>query len=64
MLKPIPAPSHPDAAARWLADRLARTATSPLEELLTPQAVSDKSWLKVRQRIENELAEYVVRVPR
>ena len=64
MAKPLPAPSHPDAAVRWLADKLARSAKSPYEATLSAKAVPGKSWLKVRQQLENELARHVVRPSR
>ena len=64
MAKPLPAPSHPDAAVRWLAANLARTAKSPYEESLPAHVLPGKRWLKVRERLELELARHVVRPPR
>jgi hypothetical protein len=64
MAKPLPVPSHPDAAVRWLAERLALTAKSPYEETLPGRMLPDKMWLKVRQGLENELARHVIRPPR
>ena len=61
MVKPMPAPNHPDAAVRWLADRLARSAKTAYEETLPSQALPAKAWLSVRQRLEFELRQHVVR---
>lgn len=64
MAEPPHVPNHFDAASRWLAEKLTHTAKSPVEELLAPQAIPGKNWLNVRQRLEVELARYVVRPPR
>jgi hypothetical protein len=64
MVKPLLVPSHPDAAVRWLAANLARTAKSPYEETLPAWELPGKRWLRVRQRLERELEQHVVRPPR
>jgi len=64
MAKPRLVPSHPDAAVRWLAAHLTRTAKSPYEESLPGHELPGKRWLKVRERLEAELARHVVRPPR
>jgi hypothetical protein len=60
MADPRAAPRHPDAAVRWLADWLRRSAKSPYEQTLPASALPGKSWLMVRGRLETELERHIV----
>ena len=59
MAKPAPVPSHPDAAARWLANQLAAVARP--ETGGQPTTPPRETWLETRQRIEFALDLHVVR---